>query len=746
MSLSLSGDGSADASIGGYTLIKRLGSGSMGVVHLGLSASGRQVALKVVHAQYALDEEFRTRFRQEVAAVRRVSGAFTPPVVDADPDAELPWMATLYVPGRTLYDTIAEQGPLSGRALRALALGLTDALRDIHRAGVVHRDLKPSNILMAEDGPRVIDFGISRAADNEDLTFTGRLIGTPPFMSPEQFASPKEITGASDVFSLGSVLVYAATGNRPFDGGSPYVTVQQVMHDQPRLDGVEGPLRRIAGRCLAKNPADRPELAELHRLLLQLPTDDLLTQPHSGSVPALRDSSHPASAPGTGIPPGSTAYKADGTAARRGTHHVRRIFVTLGSVMAITTIGITATHFVSANGATRDSVSPGSSANGTARPELVLPAGWQPWRASLLTGKKDESVDYLESGCVSGGASAVYCAGTGFTVTKLDTASGRVLWRHGISPQTSRPVGVRDGHVYTYRKPKPTPAYVTRRLVALDERTGRELWARPVNEDEPAALFDQGIVAMDENKTAFVAYDKTGRQLWTSPAKSSAGNACTPTVLDGAPYGLCTPVDGPSQGDIALLRLDPDDGTSQEIASLSTGAQPMGTVDGQLLFLVPKLEAQQFGSNGDDQPYTALERVDPRTGVVERVSLPDTPRGTPRLVKDVLCFVRPDGTVTTTRVTDGKRLWQRVTEVESLSTPVWSKKSDTLFLASRYGRLLALNRATGTVRWRIPAISDPGESAAQTTPYLLQVEDAIVAVAGDTAFSVRPDRPAIAPK
>lgn len=258
-------------SIGGYVLVDRLGSGGMGVVFLGRSASGRQVAVKVVHPPYARDEEFRTRFRQEIAAARRVSGAFTAPVVDADPDAEQPWMATLYVPGRTLSDVVAEDGPLSGRELRALALGLVEALRDIHQAGVVHRDLKPSNVLMAEDGPRVIDFGISHAVDNETLTVTGRLIGTPPFMSPEQFSSPREVTAASDVFSLGSSLVYAATGTRPFDGRSPYLTGYQVMYEPPALHGVTEPLRSIAELCLAKDPAARPTLTELHRMLLTLP-------------------------------------------------------------------------------------------------------------------------------------------------------------------------------------------------------------------------------------------------------------------------------------------------------------------------------------------------------------------------------------------------------------------------------------------------------------------------------------------
>lgn len=271
------GESESIGSIGGYTLVDRLGSGGMGVVYLGRSASGRQVAVKVVHAQYAQDEEFRVRFRQEISAARRVSGAFTAPVVDADPDAEVPWMATLYVPGRTLSEIVAKEGPLSGHALRTLALGLVEALRDIHQAGVVHRDLKPSNVLLAEDGPRVIDFGISRAADNQALTVTGRLIGTPPFMSPEQFASPRDVTAASDVFSLGSLLVYAATGNRPFDGGSPYMTGYQVVHEQPTLDGVPEPLRSIAERCLDKDATARPDLTELHRLFRDLP--DVATAP-----------------------------------------------------------------------------------------------------------------------------------------------------------------------------------------------------------------------------------------------------------------------------------------------------------------------------------------------------------------------------------------------------------------------------------------------------------------------------------
>ena len=179
--------------IGGYRLEARLGSGGMGVVYLACSASGRRLALKLVHQQYADDEEFRVRFRQEMAAARRVSGAFTAAVVDGDPEAERPWMATSYIEGRTLAQEGDLHGPLPWRELHRMAIGLVEALRDIHRVGVVHRDLKPSNVVLSPEGPRVIDFGISRAADNQTLTMTGRVMGTPPFMSPEQLRTPRDV-------------------------------------------------------------------------------------------------------------------------------------------------------------------------------------------------------------------------------------------------------------------------------------------------------------------------------------------------------------------------------------------------------------------------------------------------------------------------------------------------------------------------------------------------------------------------
>ncbi|MFD6035946.1 serine/threonine-protein kinase [Streptomyces griseoincarnatus] len=249
-------------SVGGYRLLDRLGAGGMGAVYRGRSRTGREVAVKVVHAQYAEDPVFRTRFRQEIAAVRKVSGVFTAPVVDADPDAGRPWMATQYVPGLSLAARIRDEGALNRTELRRLALGLVEALRDIHRAGVVHRDLKPANVLMADDGPRVIDFGISRAVENHNtLTETGQMIGTPPFMSPEQLTDARSVGPASDVFSLGALIVFAATGRGPFDADSPYLTAYQVVHHAPALDDVPDPLRPVLERCLPRTPGSGPNRA-----------------------------------------------------------------------------------------------------------------------------------------------------------------------------------------------------------------------------------------------------------------------------------------------------------------------------------------------------------------------------------------------------------------------------------------------------------------------------------------------------
>ncbi len=243
--------------IGDFTVLGRLGRGAMGTVYLARSAGGRRVAVKVARPELAEDARFRERFRNEVAMARAVGGFWTAAVVDADPDAPRPWLATEFVPGPTLHDVVAAHGPMPEPELRRLVAGLAEALLAIHATGLVHRDLKPSNVLLGADGPRVIDFGIAKALETTGLTATGMLIGTPGYLSPEQIAGGP-VTAASDVFALGSVLVYAATGAGPFGTGDAAALMYRVVNGEPRLDGVPPSLAPLTSRCLSRDPAARP--------------------------------------------------------------------------------------------------------------------------------------------------------------------------------------------------------------------------------------------------------------------------------------------------------------------------------------------------------------------------------------------------------------------------------------------------------------------------------------------------------
>ncbi|GGZ15648.1 serine/threonine-protein kinase [Streptomyces poonensis] len=253
--------------VGSYRLLGRLGSGGMGRVYLGRSAGGRTVAVKIVHPHFALDDEFRARFRREVEAARRVGGAWTAPVLDADPEAPVPWVATAYAAGPSLTSAVADHGPLPPHSVRVLGAGLAEALSAVHALGLVHRDVKPSNVLLTVDGPVLIDFGIARATDGTaSLTSTGVSIGSPGYMSPEQILG-KGVTGAADVFSLGAVLAYAATGEPPFPGDSSAALLYKVVHEEPELGSLEGGLRELVERCLRKEPGERPGPGEVARLL-----------------------------------------------------------------------------------------------------------------------------------------------------------------------------------------------------------------------------------------------------------------------------------------------------------------------------------------------------------------------------------------------------------------------------------------------------------------------------------------------
>ena len=250
------------AEVGGYRLHGRLGAGGMGRVYMASTPAGRPVALKVVRPELGEDQVFRARFRQEILAARRVHGLYTAQVLDADPAAAPPWLVTAYVPGPSLQEAVTGQGPMPEAMAFRLIAGIAEALQAIHSAGVVHRDLKPSNVLLAPDGPRVIDFGIARALEATALTRSGMMVGSPQFMAPEQILD-KPVTPAIDVFALGSLAAYAVLGRPPFGEGHTAAVSYRVLHGAPDLNGCPRQVRTLIERCLRKDPSARPAPSQI---------------------------------------------------------------------------------------------------------------------------------------------------------------------------------------------------------------------------------------------------------------------------------------------------------------------------------------------------------------------------------------------------------------------------------------------------------------------------------------------------
>ncbi|MEU0942034.1 serine/threonine-protein kinase [Streptomyces canus] len=729
-------------SVGGYKLVDRLGSGGMGVVYRGRSRSGREVAVKVVHAQYAEDPVFRTRFRQEIEAVRKVSGAFTAPVVDADPEAARPWMATQYVPGRSLADRMSEAGPLPEAELRRLALGLVEALRDIHRAGVVHRDLKPANVLMAGDGPRVIDFGISRAAENNPLTETGQMIGTPPFMSPEQLTDARTVGPASDVFALGALLVYTVTGRGPFDADSPYLTAYQVVHDEPVLDGIREELRAVLQSCLAKKAADRAGLDDVARELARVLPEEAADGPPAvtsrGDLPEPSD---------TGAPDPQSAT----SPGRR--RRLRPLWATTAAI-GVLAIGLTS-YLLSGPGRTDDGEGGTTRAKTAASRWTALPSGWQPWQTTVYATAErglKKGITLLDGGGDDGPEcqmyeGALYCAGDAVLPVRLDGVTGRVDWRADGVPSLPMKrsyffwlLGVTDDVMLVKQQYQPEGGDLVTSVSALDTRTGKRLWHRTVDLQSTHVFVSGDLVLVpDVGRGSLTARSaRTGAERWTAPLPS--GMHCDPAHANVGLYLECAPGTTAAK-DTLLLGFDRSDGAVRRL-KVPSQSTLVGTYDSRLLYLDAGEEVPGHLSTGTKGPFSRIRLVDPDTGAATTTELAEKFEGTATTAGGTLWFTGTSGRVTAVSVRTGKQLWQTPTSLEQPGGVTPGPGARVVYLSSASGRVAALDAGKGTLLWQTQPRAKWVNTQSELLPQVLLNKGALVVttLAGDV-FTLDPAHP-----
>lgn len=700
---------------GHYRLEERLGSGGMGVVHLARSTSGMKVAVKVVHAQFARDPEFRGRFRQEVAAARRVSGAFTAPVVDADPEAERPWMATLFIPGSTLAEQVKRNGPMRTGELRRLMAGLAEALRDIHRVGVVHRDLKPSNVLLAEDGPKVIDFGISRPKDSELRTETGKLIGTPPFMAPEQFRRPREVGPAADIFALGSVMVHAATGRGPFDSDSPYVVAYQVVHDEPDLTGVPGNLAPLVVRCLSKEPEDRPTPDELMRELRSVAAS-YDTQAFIPSQRVLEETeAEPAEAePADAAEPAPARRPLPVRAVGWFRSRRRRLALAAGALAVVLSGGaLFATQMLGEDGTGKDA---GGDPDGS---HSSSPA-FAPWSTRPAKGSTGAA-----AGTGTGGmpqctydARRLLCVQSGL-VSALDASDGRVLWRHVLTdddrPSQAPVLAGGLAQVITHSG---------KRMEALDPASGATRWQRDLS-GYPGVRSVGGTLLLTATDGTVTGVDAaTGKPVWSRRIPGLSQPYFTAFPKDPLAY-----VPSPSEnGRTRITAVDPATGKVRWDERLSGTLDLVGTTDGSLFLLS---QGDEYGTVDTVVRYYPQDKVSLRVRL--GVALQEA-RATVRGNRVYLLAF--DGSLAAVDTVAGKQLWSLQTAVSRGSVP--AADGEHVYFSAADGRLLAVDaekgKLIGQTALRLGANSD---EVVATLPAPEAVDGRVYAGAPDgTVFAV----------
>jgi outer membrane protein assembly factor BamB/tRNA A-37 threonylcarbamoyl transferase component Bud32 len=517
--------------IGPFEVLGRLGAGGMGLVYLARSASGRRVAIKTVRAELAEDQLFRVRFAREVEAARAVSGFYTAAVVDADPRAAVPWLATAFVPAPSLEEIVTEAGPLPVQAVRWLAAGVAEALQSIHGAGLVHRDLKPSNVLVVEDGPRVIDFGIASGVSNTRLTMTNVAVGTPAYMSPEQAKDSRSVTGASDVFSLGSTLVFAATGHPPFHGANPVETVFMLLREGPNLEGLPDELRSLIESCMRTESEHRLSPADLQAQLaphlFSAGGDDtgtasawlpsaavaLIERRRSGGRPAVAAVASPAPNPpqAPAAPPAESASSLPPQAQFQHPVRVQALplpqtggpvqlsgSAPIGPGLRLgdrdrTGLAAAQSQMLPGFGWTgRGGTSPAAGSSGSgpvAQPPTAPPGEWRPWRFRM-------SNDVWGTPVVSGGRLYV----TSFEVHALDVATGR---RQFKTRDVAWIMTVADGFIHGSDGPS---------LYAL-ATDGSERWRTSVDGWIYSLRAEAGTVVTGTRGGGVQGWDAAGGQL-----------------------------------------------------------------------------------------------------------------------------------------------------------------------------------------------------------------------------------------
>lgn len=519
------------ACVGQYQLLARLGEGGMGIVYLARSPGARLAALKLIRREFAADPGFRGRFGREIAAAGKVSGLYTAPLLDSDAEAPQPWFAAGYVPAPTLDEALAAIGAMPEPAVRTLGAGLTEALQAIHGAGLVHRDLKPGNILLAEDGPKIIDFGIAKVTDATQLTGTGAMVGTLAFMAPEQIAGSKDAGPAADVFSLAGVLVYSATGAKPFGERDSAALLYEVMYGEPCLNGVPMSLRGLLAACLDKNPARRPELPAV--LTALAPAD-----PRALISPALRrevaakeaEANRVSSGPVTAPPP---LPRIDDTeAAGLG----RRRVLGLAAAVAVTgAIGGTTAWALTRKTAQAAKPAPHATALATApRPTwtfappvaltnqtfvlaaagvLLFGAFEGMWGVDAGSGRQLWTQDFpLSPGSAVYGSTFIVLGGHARLFTLIDIPTGRTTIFPAPDDILATSVyGVVGGTVFLESM---NPQLTHGSVLAVDLAGGKIRWRFPFTGVDISGAVDQTGVYLNSTPTLIALDPATGRKRW----------------------------------------------------------------------------------------------------------------------------------------------------------------------------------------------------------------------------------------